>query len=832
MSGEGEESAEGEKSMQTYSEVQALLKTVQDNVWKYLTVHLRRILDGEILLRIVDEEMKYEADQDGVKSQTARKRMPWQAYRDIVLELLPDGSGAHELSTLMALCRENGNSAGRWMQRLKIGKTHVEKVGAELPDKLYVDLAIRYLTQREMSIMAVSITSGSTAEKLSPIQAKREIMKLSFEKLDQLIKTSLHPGDTRYRKSMHRHLSDTRVYTLEQAKEYLNVYQPREAVSARKPPADPRRRKPGPVCKKCTDAGLKGKNVRHKTEDCVDMVRKANIERFIAPKNRKRQRGRAVNFSSSKRPRASSNKGAYKPPPDNVEECETCRKAGRAYRHPQQWCKYAPGGPWHGKSGEELRALKKQYFEARKRNRSLTHTVYQDIDWDRFQSREEAADWYMKNTNPFGPYFHHEVAWFIEQELEAMTKDLEDPAQHPSETYSSNAQDGWSEETYPGGENGELQGVDGKTAITSITPNHPEGENASAEAEGITSSSEKLPFFEGLNAMAPAPPFSQVVDYENGKMLSDEVQRQPENLEEEASESPPLPKICIFRPSVDQELSCQVCLTQRSSQIDGGNKAQGMDERFICLRNCAGKSWKKRSLVSLSAINPYVCAADGSSSNPIDLTAAAAPDKDLEQEQESCYMMTDGGYSAESDSDGGLVSPDSDCIYVTIQACGPDEEPYPDCEHIYYWYLDQPMWMFLDCLRVDYPVWGNYFDIILPCGRRLNYLQRPGDLGFLDQDHVVARLVMQHLPNASAGYSFVRRQNPMRPEQRAEFMEAHMAAAAAVSDSAAAAAARENQEMIEEVEAAAENATKVIVLEIWSGQERCMSVRWGKSQPV
>ena len=34
-----------------------------------------------------------------------------------------------------------------------------------------------------------------------------------------------------------------------------------------------------------------------------------------------------------------------------------------------------------------------------------------------------------------------------------------------------------------------------------------------------------------------------------------------------------------------------------------------------------------------------------------------------------------------------------------------------------------------------------------------------------------------------------------------------------------------------QVEAAAENATKVIVLEIWSGQDRCMSVRWGKSQP-
>ena len=50
---EPDEDTEDGTSSSDYSGVQALLKSVQDNTWNYLTVHLRRILHDDILLRIV-----------------------------------------------------------------------------------------------------------------------------------------------------------------------------------------------------------------------------------------------------------------------------------------------------------------------------------------------------------------------------------------------------------------------------------------------------------------------------------------------------------------------------------------------------------------------------------------------------------------------------------------------------------------------------------------------------------------------------------------------------------------------------------------------------------
>ena len=69
---EPDEDGEDDASSSDYSGVQALLKSVQDNTWNYLTVHLRRILHEDILLRIVGEEMKYAADVDGIRTATAR----------------------------------------------------------------------------------------------------------------------------------------------------------------------------------------------------------------------------------------------------------------------------------------------------------------------------------------------------------------------------------------------------------------------------------------------------------------------------------------------------------------------------------------------------------------------------------------------------------------------------------------------------------------------------------------------------------------------------------------------------------------------------------------
>ena len=342
--GEDADDAEGraEKSPSTYSAIQALLKSVQDNVWKYLTVHIRRIVSSEILIHITNVEMKYEEDQNQIRSSTARKRMPWKAYREAIFELLPDSSGAHELMLLMALCRENGESAARWYQRLKIGKKQVEKSDVMIPERLYVDLATRYLTRVEVMKMSTKLANAGDADSLTPIQVKRMIDKLSWNDLGNLIDRSLHPGDIKYHKTLHRHLCDTRVYTLDQAKEYLAVHTPGRAAMAQQPPN--KRAKISPVCQKCRAKGLSGHLIRHRTEDCVRSVQEMNLRKLSAGGVRKRERERAVNslgiYKKARRANQKTN-----PPPKREEECKTCRKAGRPYRHLPQTCKYAPGGP-------------------------------------------------------------------------------------------------------------------------------------------------------------------------------------------------------------------------------------------------------------------------------------------------------------------------------------------------------------------------------------------------------------------------------------------------------------------------------------------------------
>ena len=91
----GEEDAEASSA---YSAKQGVLKSIQDNAWAYSSTHLRRILHEDILLHVVDKEMEYEADTNGVRSKSARKRMPWKVYRETV-----------GMSSCMAMGRSRGS---------------------------------------------------------------------------------------------------------------------------------------------------------------------------------------------------------------------------------------------------------------------------------------------------------------------------------------------------------------------------------------------------------------------------------------------------------------------------------------------------------------------------------------------------------------------------------------------------------------------------------------------------------------------------------------------------------------------------------------------------
>ena len=93
------------------------------------------------------------------------------------------------------------------------------------------------------------------------------------------------------------------------------------------------------------------------------------------------------------------------------------------------------------------------------------------------------------------------------------------------------------------------------------------------------------------------------------------------------------------------------------------------------------------------------------------------------------------------------------------------------------------MWMFINCLRVDYPIWGPYFKLILSGGQVIDYKMKPDTLKLSKTKHVHARLVMKHFPNAREGYSFRKcHEADMESEQRVTMNDIQAVVAAAASD--------------------------------------------------
>ena len=122
----------------TYTQVQKLLKQVQDNNYLYLTTHLKRILHKDIYLNVKNEEVKYDLNVGNIRTNTPRNRMPWLRYKEVVYEVLPVQIGMHELRILMTLNREDRESAQSWVQRLTEGKRLMQKHDIALPEQLYV----------------------------------------------------------------------------------------------------------------------------------------------------------------------------------------------------------------------------------------------------------------------------------------------------------------------------------------------------------------------------------------------------------------------------------------------------------------------------------------------------------------------------------------------------------------------------------------------------------------------------------------------------------------------------------------------------------------------
>ncbi len=804
---------ETEESVSTYTSEQVLLKAIQDNTWSYLTTHLRRILHDDILLHVVDEEMSYAADKDQVRSKTARKRMPWKVYRAVVTELLPESTGLFELLMLMALCRENGDSAARWLQRLGIGKRLVEQMDVQLPEKLYIDLATRFLTPHEIKTMAAKIVHGADANKMTPTQAKREISRRSWDELGLLVKSSLHSaGGPRYRQAMHKHLCDTRLYTLEQAKTYLEVYKPAATSAPQNKSSGGKRRDESPVCRKCVDGGLSGKYVRHKTKDCRAGIRRMNIEKFKDPNRRKRGRERSVNFSGSKRPKNGDFKNSPNPQTEE-DECKTCKAAGRNCRHPSKSCKFAPGGAWHNKSGEELRKLQKKFFEAKKRARSGRSQTNSASQRTPFRKRTRAEQESLEKSSNLGtPLWAKQVSMIGEQDggPTATKSSLPSTAELGGMRFTPGVKSG-SNTAYAHTRSFELR-------VTA--------RDGGPEIVGSNSATT-------LQKNPVTNPDTAIVLWQPDKNHDMEE----EGLEEKITKS----LSCLHcSPGKAVKSRFEICQFPDFELMSAADKKRWIDQGLDCFCPKVGDKFQLNFWQELCMFRTLPSWPPGDSDNPIDLTGQDTEESDSETEEEpepeplneTCYMATED----ESESDGSETpeeSPDPEVVYISITACGPDGEMYKGHHTACYWWdMDQPAWLFVnDNLRQDFPIWNEHWKIILDDGRHLAISDKPETLKFKQGTYLHARLLMLHLPNASAGYKFdLPGHSRKRTREEAAELQVHEAVmAAALNEKDKAKNKRRRVQSMEEIDT--DDDAQVIVLEIWLGSSKCVTVKWGKTQP-
>ena len=276
-----------------------MLKRIQDNNYLYLTTHLKRLLHKDIYLNVKNAEVKYELDIGGVRSNTARNRMPWKAYKKVVYELLPVQVGLHELRILMTLNREDRESAQSWMQRLTEGKRVLEKHEIDLPDALYVQLAIDYLSHKEKTQLTEKV--GSTASRARTTRQKllRKLFDLPMRKLVTLVGSALS-ATADYRLTLPNRIGKQVVYTEAQARKYFeHGHKPQSTATPKKRKREGEPKKPKPKCSKCTNAGLRGRRAVHRTEDCKDQIREKAVKKLKAHLQKKANSGK-----TTKRPNA------------------------------------------------------------------------------------------------------------------------------------------------------------------------------------------------------------------------------------------------------------------------------------------------------------------------------------------------------------------------------------------------------------------------------------------------------------------------------------------------------------------------------------------------
>ena len=249
----------------------------------------------------------------------------------------------------MNLHRQNGEQRRSWLQRVGVGKDWSANFQIVLPDAIYVGLALRHTMKGErVQIAKQYLLENSNVE---AELAEYKIQELKWDRLKEYSEACMESPKT-YRCDMRMMGKLQRMFFFEEA---MKMGMP-------KIPSRITRKSAGSfvlVCMLCKKAGLRGRLIAHRTEECDPRLRLKNVEKLQRKSAQKKRN--IVDLTSGQKKRRRD------PPARAAQlECKNCKAQGRKHWHDPKECKYAPGGAWHGLKGEKLKeAQRKTYQDSR-----------------------------------------------------------------------------------------------------------------------------------------------------------------------------------------------------------------------------------------------------------------------------------------------------------------------------------------------------------------------------------------------------------------------------------------------------------------------------------
>ena len=258
--------------------------------------------------------------------------------------------------------RHNGEQRRNWLLRVETGREWSAQFNIKLPDQIYVGLVLRHTMRGERVQIAKRYLLENEAADVEAEVAEYKIQAVSWDMLKKLSEACMESPKS-YKCDMRMMSKMQRMFFFEQAKTMFGMIKaagkhPKMLTGSLKV-----------TCILCKRAGLRGRLIAHKTENCDSRIRNKNVEkaRKKAAQQSSKKAGQA--FGPKKRKREFSEAAAQL-------HCDDCAANGRKSWHDPKKCNYAPGGAWHGLKGDQLKeAQRKTYQNSRNANKITSKII-------------------------------------------------------------------------------------------------------------------------------------------------------------------------------------------------------------------------------------------------------------------------------------------------------------------------------------------------------------------------------------------------------------------------------------------------------------------------